>query len=83
MFAYSLSMGGERSSTTRQRLAGKICALCHRLLDSTPRSAGERVCDQCAGSRCVYMTFFERHGWIVVQQAPECKFSAALNLINK
>lgn len=65
MFAYSLSMGGERASTTRQRLAGKICALCHRLLDSTPRSTGERVCDQCTGNRRVYMTFFERHGWIV------------------
>jgi hypothetical protein len=66
-------MGGERASTTRQRLAGKICARCHRLLDRTPQLAGERVCDQCAGSRRVYMTFFESHGWIVQFLEPDLK----------
>jgi hypothetical protein len=27
-------MGGERSSTTRMRLAGKICCFCGRYLDA-------------------------------------------------
>ena len=32
-------MGGERGSTTRQRIAGKICCICRRLL--TPKGKGE------------------------------------------
>jgi hypothetical protein len=45
-------MGGERSSTTRMRLAGKICCLCGRHLDAMLwQPPGERVCEACEAKR--------------------------------
>ena len=61
-------MGGERASTTRQRLAGKICALCSRGLDAPPWP-GERVCTKCEAGRKrhrILMNFQNvRHDWHV------------------
>ncbi len=55
-------MGGERASTTRQRLAGKICTYCRTPLLVPPN--GERVCDRCSGKRHrVYMYYMHRDGW--------------------
>ena len=65
IFAYSLPMGGERSSTTRMRLAGKICCSCKSSL-SPPHSPGEKYCARCQsqiGCRRVYMYFMLRDGW--------------------
>src|SRR5271155_4497538 len=59
-------MGRERASTTRMRLAGKICAGCKALL-SQPDRPGERLCPKCIITRApkhrVYMYFFLREGW--------------------
>jgi hypothetical protein len=59
-------MGGERASTTRMRLAGKICAGCRTFL-SNPEHLGERLCAKCtierAPKRRIYMYFFLREGW--------------------
>lgn len=61
-FAYYSHMGGERGSTARQRLAGKICCNCKRLLDSLPWHGGERYCEKCAPRRRVYMKFLRTNG---------------------
>src|SRR5271168_4545935 len=55
-------MGGERASTTRQRQAGKICAICLRGLPS-PHIPGEHRCTSCGGTHLVYMSFMQRQGW--------------------
>jgi hypothetical protein len=50
-FAYHLAMG-ERSSTTRMRLAVKICCLCGRHFDAMLwQPPGERVCEACEAKR--------------------------------
>jgi hypothetical protein len=41
-FAFLLGIGGERSLTTRMRLAGKICCFCGRYLGATLSSIGFR-----------------------------------------
>jgi len=55
-------MGGERASTVRQRLAGKICAICSRGLPP-PHLPGEQRCTTCGGPHIVYMCFMLRSGW--------------------
>lgn len=62
MFAYALSIGGERASTTRMREVGQICCACKVLLKHPP--ARERYCDKCAPKRRVYMLFMKgKDGW--------------------
>jgi hypothetical protein len=56
-------MGGERGSTTRQRLAGTICCNCKALLGK-PHKPGERYCYRCKLQK-VYMSFCLRNGWAV------------------
>jgi hypothetical protein len=71
LFAYDVAMGGERSSTTRMKLAGKICCLCGRRLDATLWQApGERVCEPCEAKRLpppklrrILMSFTLRDRW--------------------
>src|ERR1700677_409660 len=66
-------MGGERSSTTRKRLAGKICCFCGRYLDTTLwQPPGERACDSCAAQRApapklrrIHMSFVLRECFLV------------------
>jgi hypothetical protein len=59
-------MGGERSSTTRMRLEGKICCVCKVSLPA-PHIRGERMCSDCAGEaaprRKVYMYFMLNRRW--------------------
>lgn len=64
LFAYNQRMGGERSSTTRQRLAGKICSSCKAPLPP-PHVPGERRCARCMAARShrVYMSFMLRDVW--------------------
>ena len=58
-------MGGERQSTTRQRLAGEICCACKvRLKPDTSQKTGERYCDRCAPKHRVYMHFMLNQGWM-------------------
>jgi len=63
---YTESMGGERASTSRMRLAGKICAMCHCLLPQ-PNTPGEKLCDKCHAERRpmrrIYMYFMLSGGW--------------------
>src|ERR1700677_1530183 len=66
-------MGGERQSTSRQRLAGKICAICSLPLDLGNWPGGERRCDRCAGIHKVYMTYMLRDGWSVQFLEPDLK----------
>jgi hypothetical protein len=66
LFAYNRAMGGERSSTVRRRLAGKICSLCMTSLP-LPHTPGEQLCARCASRkkppRRVYMHFMTQSGW--------------------
>lgn len=59
-------MGGERSSSVRMRLAGKVCALCQASLPA-PHEPGEQLCARCAAGKKpphrVYMHFQTRSGW--------------------
>ena len=59
-------MGGERASTARMRLAGKICARCKASLPN-PERLGERLCAKCTIERSpkhrIYMYFFQRSDW--------------------
>lgn len=58
-------MRGERGSTARQRIAGKICCNCRRLLTPNGR-VGERYCETCGPRLAVLMRFEEFKGeWIV------------------
>lgn len=57
-------MGGERSSKTRMRHAGKICARCGATLPA-PQIPGERLCPKCQppGIHRVYMHFVRQEIW--------------------
>jgi hypothetical protein len=59
-------MGGERASSARMRLAGKVCCSCKSPLPA-PHTPGERLCARClqekAPKRHVYMHFMVRQGW--------------------
>jgi len=59
-------MGGERASTTRMRLAGKICARCGNRLADPPPTVGERLCARCKspGIHRVCMYYMFREGWL-------------------
>lgn len=61
-----LLMGGERASTVRLRLAGKICAQCGTRLHDPPPTPGERLCSKCQspGIRRVYMYYMFRQDWM-------------------
>jgi hypothetical protein len=62
-FATLKRMGGERSSTARQRLAGKICCVCKVWLPPDPTGIPrERYCDRCAPRRRAYMHFMNAQG---------------------
>ena len=62
IWRYNSSMGGERASTIRQRLAGKICAICSHSLPE-PHTPGEHRCSACGVPHLVYMSFMLRDGW--------------------
>jgi hypothetical protein len=59
-------MGGERASTTRMRLAGKICSRCGPQLPLS-HVRRERLCVDCLKERSprhsVYMHFMLYEGW--------------------
>ena len=90
-------MGGERSSTTRMRLAGKICCFCGRYLDRTLwQPPGERACDSCAAQRAqapklrrIHMSFVFRERWyctfieedLRTQAAPPRTFTNPDNMV--
>jgi hypothetical protein len=66
LFAYSSPMGGERGSTTRMRLEGKICCACKNLI-SPPYTGRETYCTRCRPpQRVVYAAFERKVGWHVV-----------------
>jgi hypothetical protein len=67
-------MGGERASTVRMKLGGKICVICGNSLPP-PHSAGEKRCAQCGGKHRVYMFFFERSGWYCQFLEEDCRTS--------
>ena len=62
-------MGGERASTTRMRLSGRICCACKTPLAPDPKHLrGERYCARCASKQSpathrVYMSFMQSNGW--------------------
>jgi hypothetical protein len=60
-------MGGERGSTTRQRLSGEICCACKNLLPA-PHTPGERYCERCRPPlKVVYVSFEQKAaGWHLV-----------------
>lgn len=68
-------MGGERASTTRQRLSGRICCACKVPLDPQPNQVpGERYCERCAPRHKVYMHFqMAKGGWSVTFLEPDLK----------
>src|SRR6202021_2214102 len=90
-------MGGERSSTTRKRLAGKICCFCGRYLDRTLwQPPGERACDSYAAQlapapklRHIHMSFVLRERWhctfmeedLRTQAAPSRTFTNPDNIV--
>ncbi len=59
-------MGGERASSVRMRLAGKICCCCKSPLPA-PHTPGEHLCARCTGEKApkrrIYMHFMVRQGW--------------------
>ena len=59
-------MGGERSSTTRMRLAGKICARCRNMIPDDPPTPGERLCAKCRSPEIhrIYMYYMYRTSWM-------------------
>jgi hypothetical protein len=60
-------MGGERGSTSRMRMAGKICCFCHSIL-APPYPGEERACSRCEDlktARPLYMRFERCLGWRV------------------
>ena len=72
-------MGGERSSTTRMRLAGKICCFCGRYLDSTLwQPPDERSCDSCAAQRAPAPKLCRIHMSFVLRERWHCPFMWAL-----
>src|SRR5258708_3295322 len=69
-------MGGERSSTTRMRLAGKICCLCGRHLDAMLwQPPGERVCEACEAKRSPAPQFRRIHMSFVLRDRWHCTFT--------
>jgi hypothetical protein len=64
-------MGGERGSTARQRMSGKICCWCKQPFDNAPWQGGERACERCKATmtaskpRRVYLSFQKREEWTV------------------
>jgi hypothetical protein len=77
IFAYDLGMGGERSSTTRMRLAGKICCLCGRHLDAMLwQPPGERVCEACEAQRSPTPKLHRIHMSFVLHERWHCTFLA-------
>ena len=58
-------VGGERASTARRRLAGKICCRCGISLPSPfPEGGGERHCEKCQPrAHRVLMTFQQHAVW--------------------
>ena len=55
-------MDGERASSTRQRLAGKVCCACRNSLPPDP--TGERYCERCAPRRRICMHYMlATGGW--------------------
>ena len=76
-FAYHFAMGGERSSTTRMRLAGKICCLCGRHLDAMLwQPPGERVCNSCEAKRSPTPKLHRIHMSFVLHERWHCTFLA-------
>ena len=58
-------MGGERSSTARQRQGGKICAECRIPLDHDPNHKyGERLCPRCADNRIPKRAIFMNYSLV-------------------
>jgi len=62
IFAYSSLMGGERASTARMRLDGRICCVCKSPLRPPQPGTrpGERYCNRCEQQRKgrrVYVSF--------------------------
>jgi len=59
-------MSGERASTARLRLAGRICAQCGNGLHDPPPTRGERLCTKCKslGTHRIYMYYMLREGWV-------------------
>ena len=57
---------GERSSTVRMRLAGKICARCRNLIPDVPPTPGERLCAKCRSPEIhrIYMYYMYRTSWM-------------------
>ena len=78
-----LLMGGERGSTTRRRLAGKICAMCQNILPE-PDRPGERLCPRCEDQRKprrrVYVHFILSNSWYCQFLEPDLKTSAGKRL---
>lgn len=78
-------MGGERASTTRMRLAGKICCFCGRHLDVLLwQPQGEKACDRCGAERNqtptphrIYMSFARRDQWYCTFLEEDLRTSAA------
>ena len=60
-------MDGERGSTARQRMTGKICWECRNPLQPDPHNHCERLCAKCTEARQplrdVYMYYMLRDGW--------------------
>jgi hypothetical protein len=68
-------MGGERSSTTRMRLSGRICYSCKSPI-SPPEKPGEQLCQRCKQAnarRRVYMSFMLRQDWFCQFLEADCK----------
>jgi hypothetical protein len=65
-FSYTVAMGGERASTTRMRLAARICSNC-KLSVPPPHMPDEKFCPKCQTAsgpkRRVYLHFMSRTGW--------------------
>jgi hypothetical protein len=59
-------MGGERGSTARARLEGRICCACQTFL-KPPYTGQETYCTRCRPTqRVVYAAFERKVGWHVV-----------------
>jgi hypothetical protein len=68
-------MGSERSPTTRMRLAGKICCLCGRHLDTMRwQPSGERVFEACEAKRSTTPQFRRIHVSFVLRDRWYCTF---------
>jgi hypothetical protein len=69
-------MGGERSSTPRKRLSGRICYSCKSPIPP-PEKPGEQLCQRCkqanAPRRRVYMSFMLRQDWFCQFLEADCK----------